>query len=985
MRDIRTAESTSLGLTVVGNLYADLGTSEAFRAHVAALQTLGNPLNYTQVDLNHVNVHNEAINITRGNQFPVNYFHLNAPEFLEHALPQLGGSFMENRYNIGYWVTERGDHIHDSWLPATTLLDEIWTASNFTKEIIEKSVDIPVQVIPHPIAIQPDASITRQYFGLPDHRFLFLFTFDPRSTSARKNPLGLMEAFKDAFPAQEDAPILVIKTYGLSNFPQLHQAMLNSIQNHNIILIDQYMSRTEVTSLMNICDAYVSLHRSEGFGMALAESMYLGKPVIATGWSGNMDYMSIANSYPVNYDLVPISLDHHQYQDLESIINLYPPDSCTWADPNLDHAIHLMQHVYQNYKDAEIIARYGQKSIHATNSLSTISHVMVERVKSIYIQYPELNMITTHNQQITNAPDHNSEVLFEFDQLIPDAEGWHYPEIFQGNIYFQWTSHRVAKLPFSLTPQSDYTLQFTICNVASEDILDSLRISINNTVIDVEHISLINNLRVYEGFVPQAILAEDNNIHVHTNRVTPVDGADPRSFGLGFMRLELMPIENSTTLLSPLTGANRDLHLQYLFQVWNNTRQQFEVSRWNRIPFLQFVIKTGYRIRNLGNLWADLYRFLVALLQDMSKISQQVSILETQVTQLQTELESLRIESSKMPANYEQRVTALESQLVQVDSRRDLTEAKQIIASLQTHFAKLNQELETLQSDSSQCQINLDQIDTHSQDRYASLSQQLNEVITDIQQLQNKIVPQEQRTFFHTKRDIFQLEDVDNLLNILSQVDNPLSTQSHAINMSLQITRDLDIHNRYDHQRQYIAYLNLKPELRDAPVINFGIEGGEFLSILDDIGLSGIGVDDDVNKIHKSQNNSFTVKQTDSIGFLRSCQNNTLQGIYANDIVQTLEWDDYITFLNLANEKLAEGGFILIETFNPLSYESLSRFYMNPQNVKPIPARLLSLCLKVIQFKQIEYFFSQPVKLKIESPSNVNYENYENYAILAYK
>ena len=173
MRDSRNAVSASFGLTVVGNLYADLGTSEAFRAHVKALQTSGSPLSYTQVNLNHVNIHNEAINIQHGSQFPINYFHLNAPEFLEHALPQLGGSFMENRYNIGYWVTERGDHIHDSWLPATTLLDEIWTASNFTKEIIEKSVDIPVQVIPHPIAIQPDASITRQYFGLPDHRFLF--------------------------------------------------------------------------------------------------------------------------------------------------------------------------------------------------------------------------------------------------------------------------------------------------------------------------------------------------------------------------------------------------------------------------------------------------------------------------------------------------------------------------------------------------------------------------------------------------------------------------------------------------------------------------------------------------------------------------------------------------------------------------------------------------------------------------------------------
>jgi glycosyltransferase involved in cell wall biosynthesis len=1023
MSEQTNVESMQLGLTVIGNLYADLGTSEAFRANVKALQSSDYPLSYTQVNLGHVDLHDETIAIHQDSQFPINYFHLNAPEFLEYALPQLGKKFFKNHYNIGYWVIERDDFIPDSWLPAISLLDEIWTASNFTKEIIEKSTDIPVKVVPHPIDIKPDLSITRQYFGLPKDTFLFLFAFDPRSTSARKNPLGLIQSFKDAFPVSNNAPTLVIKTYGLSKFPNLRKAMHTAAQKHNIIFIDQYMSHTEVISLMNVCDVYVSLHRSEGFGLTMAEAMYLDKPVIATGWSGNMDYMNFSNSYPINYELVPIDIQHHQYQEIESIVNLYLPGSCTWADPDLEHAGQLMQHVYYHQEDAKIIADFGQQTIRSQNNPLVVSKVMIERVQEIYIDNPQLSMVKY------KQPQHH-EVVFEFNQLLPSTSGWYKPEQFNDDEYFQWTSEECSNLSFSLSPQSDYTLQFTICNIASEDILESLIVKINNAGIDIQQISYINNLRTYEGIVPQNTLQVQNDITLQTNRVIQVEGADNRQLGLGFMNLYLIPLENTSSLEEDSTQQEHDLHLQHLFQVWNNARQQNDVNIWVQIPILQFVTKTLRRIRNLGNLWADLYHFLFALLRNINHISRQLLILIKRVKHLETELETLQIDFSDKDTKNEQLQTHWENNYASLNQQFDshIHKIEQLethwentnaslnqqfdshthkIEQLETHWentnASLNQQfdshthkIEQLEThwENTNTSLNqqfdshthkIEQLETHWENTNASLNQQFDSHTHKIEQLESKHTKREQRIFFHTKRDIFQLQEIDNLLGILNTLETPLEAQQNIINISRQIAPDGNTTSRYDHQRQYIAYLNLKDDLQRLKVVNFGIEDGEFLSILADIGLSAVGIDTDINKINKSKNNEHTVSQMGEIAFLQDCQNNTLQGIYAYLTIQTLAWDDYLTFLNLAYEKLAVGGFILLETFNPLCYKGLNRFYMNPENTKPIPPQLLSLCLKVIRFKHSEYFFSHPVELKAISSSNTNYENYENYAILAYK
>jgi glycosyltransferase involved in cell wall biosynthesis len=252
-------------------------------------------------------------------------------------------------YRIAYWYWEF-DSIPEAWCAHAEQVDEVWTATEFIAHGLRKQLTVPVRTLFPGVTLAPFEARERAHFGLDPDRFTFLFTFHMLSVMERKNPLGLIRAFRQAFPADEKASLILKTSFGDRHPAQL-QELRDAADGAPITIIDQVFSPDEVLSLMNACDAYVSLHRSEGLGLTLAEAMLMGKPVIATAFSGNMDFMTPENSLLVRYERVKLAKPIPPYEaDLE------------WAEPSIEEAAQYMRSLYEDQEWAREIGERGRQS-----------------------------------------------------------------------------------------------------------------------------------------------------------------------------------------------------------------------------------------------------------------------------------------------------------------------------------------------------------------------------------------------------------------------------------------------------------------------------------------------------------------------------------------------------------------------------------------------------------------------------------------------
>ena len=170
-------------------------------------------------------------------------------------------------------------------------------ATDFVADAVRRSTSKPVHKIPPPIDVTLSRPYQRSEFGLPADVYMFLFSFDFNSFAKRKNPEGAIAAFRQAFDLARRDGALVVKTINGTIRPEKLSEMHDLVGGDaRIILVDEFFSREQVFGLQSVVDAFVSLHRSEGFGLGLAESMYLGKPVIGTAHSGNLEFIDRDNS-----------------------------------------------------------------------------------------------------------------------------------------------------------------------------------------------------------------------------------------------------------------------------------------------------------------------------------------------------------------------------------------------------------------------------------------------------------------------------------------------------------------------------------------------------------------------------------------------------------------------------------------------------------------------------------------------------------------
>lgn len=329
------------GLNLVGYFRGEAGLAESVRTMAATCYAKDIKINIQDAGvIMEGRQSNRSMDrfLTSDNDQRTTLFYMN-PDQLESVWRRyFERGDLRGRRVISYWHWEI-DKFPRKWQPALELVDEIWVASEFVEQLVKRVTDKPVVRIPHAIDVKISRPYSRTEFALPDDRFLFLFNFDFYSFADRKNPWATIEAFRRAFPISEDRVGLVIKCHnGERHIEKFNLLQELAEQDSRITILDRLLSREEMYGLQSVCDAYVSLHRSEGFGLGMAECMALGKPVIGTGYSGNLEFMDSENSCLVNYTLIPVKPGQFIY---------YEP-GWMWADPDVDHAAKYMVRLFED-------------------------------------------------------------------------------------------------------------------------------------------------------------------------------------------------------------------------------------------------------------------------------------------------------------------------------------------------------------------------------------------------------------------------------------------------------------------------------------------------------------------------------------------------------------------------------------------------------------------------------------------------------------
>ncbi|MCM3040853.1 glycosyltransferase [Paenibacillus motobuensis] len=377
-----TSKSTALtssyqyidGINLVGYSRAEMGVGESCRAAANSLHCLEIPfgiINFTGSNSARSEDITWAHKEISKPEFSINIFHINAQE-MKDVYTYYGSPLFGNRYNIGFWHWELPD-FPDDWIDNFSFLDEVWVPSTFVGDSISIKSPIPVVKIPHSIEVKISEPRSREYFGLPDNSFLFLSMYDAKSYQERKNPKAAIKAFKMSFDPWDTSVGLVVKANnpsGNSNDIMEIRELVGDYQ--NIYIIDKTVSRNDVNALINVTDCFVSLHRSEGFGLVMAEAMYLGKPVIGTNWSSNTDFMNPSNSCLVDFQLISLNNDHGPYKAYQH-----------WADPSILHASKYMTRLVSDKEYYNQIAINGEQYIKEHHSPEKIGRLIRKRMDYI--------------------------------------------------------------------------------------------------------------------------------------------------------------------------------------------------------------------------------------------------------------------------------------------------------------------------------------------------------------------------------------------------------------------------------------------------------------------------------------------------------------------------------------------------------------------------------------------------------------------------
>lgn len=377
------------GINMIGCFTQDSGLGESCRIVAREIEASG--ISHQFIDLSKYewigsdhSFDDKVLDSTDSEAFRygINLWHVNM-HFFEKAW-ELCRDKWDQHYNIAFWLWEN-ENFPEEWIPMLHMLDEIWTPSEFTSNSIRRITKKPVVTVPYTVEVHPAENIGREYFQLPEDKFLYLMLYDANSISDRKNPEGVIRAFKEAFPIREqsasnyeannktqsfdmDQVGLVIK---ISHASEAKLSQLRSqLAGYHVYFIRDMLPKPYVEALIQCCDAYISLHRAEGYGLVLGEAMALGVPTIATNYSGNLEFQNEANAALVDARKIRIGKDIWPYKA-----------EYEWADPDIEDAARKIREIYMNKNYREAIIKTAKEFVREDKQRQQAVEIIRARMK----------------------------------------------------------------------------------------------------------------------------------------------------------------------------------------------------------------------------------------------------------------------------------------------------------------------------------------------------------------------------------------------------------------------------------------------------------------------------------------------------------------------------------------------------------------------------------------------------------------------------
>src|SRR6185437_7176837 len=351
------------------------GLGQGFRNNIRAVELSGLPFGIYPFGKG---VETRRIGSFKPNRYDQSHaYDVNVIQVTPDQLPSLFESIdrrvTRRSYNVlsTFWELPKAPEIWRSMLAG---IQEIWTPNDFVANAFREIFSGPIVVMPHAVDVGEEPYPTRRALGMEPDRFYFIFSFDYFSSPYRKNPLAVIEAFQAAFPEGSENVGLIIKSLGTSDqYPEIKQKIRDAAAaDRRILDIDRPLARQDILGLIYASNAYVSLHRAEGFGFGMAEAMCFGRIVIATNFSGNTDFLTEATGFPIPYTLRPVARHEYPWSEGQN-----------WADPNIKAAAAAMKLVFQAPETARDRAAAGQRLIRQNYAPGVVGQILKDRIERL--------------------------------------------------------------------------------------------------------------------------------------------------------------------------------------------------------------------------------------------------------------------------------------------------------------------------------------------------------------------------------------------------------------------------------------------------------------------------------------------------------------------------------------------------------------------------------------------------------------------------